>query len=258
MADRQDEDFDTLMRGSGVKRLSPEGSASPVESKPPPKTVRRKAGEARALRPESAPAAPAVPDRSAEIAALEAKVKELEEALNTEKEGRAEDAAAAKRQADRMEGKFAAYASISQQIVPTCMNCPSAPGFPSVRVEPDDCEVCGGEDLRTSVRKFLDACLVNGRLKVCFVGHTAKAHALLRSAVQDRRVTLVQSAIGAEKTAEQARGDVKHADAVVLWMAEGLPDEIMSIYRTATRLEEISTGTVPAALQAATSLVTAD
>lgn len=249
----QDPDFDNAMKQAGVRRLSPEGSAAPTEDAARPRTVRRRAGEAKA--PRATDSASAVPDRSAEIATLEARVAELEAALAAETAGRTDDAAAAKVGLARLEAQYEAYADIASQVVRACMNCPTAPGFPSIRVPAEQCEVCGGQSLRTKVRAFLDACLVNGRLKVCVAGHSPKAQALLRAAAQDRRVTLVQLATGEDKAISQARGDVKHADAVVLWCADGLSDEILEVYRSAPRLVEVSDPTLTALLEAAAEVV---
>jgi hypothetical protein len=251
----QDPDFDNMMKQAGVRPLSPEGSAAPTEDAARPRTVRRRAGEAKAPRATDTAPAPAGPDRSAEIAALQARVSELEVELAAETEGRAGDAAAAKLALARLEAQYKAYADIASQVVRACMNCPTAPGFPSIRVPVEQCEVCGGESLRTKVRTFLDACLVNGRLKVCVAGHSPKAQALLRAAAQDRRVTLVQLATGEDKAISQAKGDVKHADAVVLWCADGLQEEILEIYRSAPRLVEVSDPTLTAMLEAAAEVV---
>ena len=213
---------------------------------------------ARAPKPtDAAPAAPTV-DRSEEISALQARVAELEAALAAEQEGRSQDAAAAKQNVVAVEARYASYADIANQVVRACMNCPSAPGFPSIRVEASQCEVCEGVNLRASVRRFLDACLVNGRLKVCIAGNSAKAQALLRAAAQDRRVTLVQVATGSEKTVDQARGDVKHADAVVLWCADGLAEDVLAVYRDAPKLAEVSARSIPAMLEAAAEVVATD
>jgi hypothetical protein len=251
----QDPDFDKMMKQAGVRRLSPEGSAVPTEDAARPRTVRRRAGEVRAARASDSAPGLAGPDRSAEIATLQARVAELEAALAAETEGRADDAAAAKVSLARLEAQYEAYSDIASQVVRACMNCPTAPGFPSIRVSADQCEVCGGQSVRTKVRTFLDACLVNGRLKVCVAGHSPKAQALLRAAAQDRRVTLVQLATGEDKAISQARGDVKHADAVVLWCADGLPEEILEIYRSAPRLVEVSDPTLTAMLEAAAEVV---
>lgn len=254
----QDSDFDDVMKKAGVRRLNPEGSAAPSDDAARTRTVRRRAGEAKAANPTAAASAPAVPDRTAEIAALEVRVAELEAALAAETAGRAEDAAVHSADLVKLEARYSAYADIASQVVRACMNCPSAPGFPSIRVNPDECEVCGGTNLRQMVRRFLDACLVNGRLKVCIAGHTAKAQALLRSASQDRRVTLVQLASGEDKAAAQAHGDVKHADAVVLWCADGLDAEILEIYKAAPRLIEVTDPTLSAVLQAAAEVVASE
>jgi hypothetical protein len=255
----KESDFDNLMKKAGVRPLTPEGSAAPGGEAVRPRTVRRRAGEARAANPTStAPAAAAGPDRTAELAAATARVSELEASLQAERDARAVDATAAKAKLAQLKAEYSAYADIASQVVRSCMNCPTAPGFPAIRVPSADCEVCGGGDLRGSVRKFLDSCLINGRLKVCIAGHTPKAQALLRAAAQDRRVTLVQLAAGEDKAEAQARGDVKHADAVVLWCAEGLKPEILEIYKGAERLVEVSDPTLPAALQAAAQAVAGD
>jgi len=255
----QESDFDSMMKKAGVHRLNPEGSAAPTEDAARIRTVRRRAGETKAANPTAASsAAPAVADRSAEIEALEVRVRELEATLAEETAGRSADAAAAAAARTELESRYAAYADVASQVVLSCMNCPSAPGFPSVRVSAEECEVCGGADLRGSVRRFIDACLINGRLKVCVAGNTPKAQALLRAAAQDRRVTLVQLAVGEDKAVKQAQGDVKHADAVVLWSADGLSEEILEIYKAAPRLAEVANPTVPAMLQAAAEVVASD
>jgi hypothetical protein len=257
----QDPDFDNLMKKAGVRRLNPEGSAAPTQDASRPRTVRRKAGETKAANPTAtAPvaAAPVVPDRSAEIAELEARVASLEAALEAEKAARGDDAASAKANLAKLEARYEAYADIAAQVVRSCVNCPSAPGFPAIRVIAEDCEVCGGGDLRTSVRRFIDACLVNGRLKVCVAGHTSKAQALLRAAAQDRRVTLVQADTGEQRSMDQVQGDVKHADAVVLWCADGLKKEVLEAYKAAPRLVVVDEATLPAMLQAAAEVVASD
>jgi len=270
MTDASDSDFDSMMRKVGVKRLKPDGSADPSKSGERTRTVRRRAGDTRAAKTASAvSAAPAAADRSAEVDALKRQVATLESelaaervaleaakvAVETEKAGRASDADAAKRSLAAVEARYAAYADIAKQVVRSCMNCPSAPGFPAIRVDASECEVCGGESLRTAARKFIDACLINGRLKVCVAGHSPKFQALLRTAAQDRRVTLMQTAVGSEKAKGQAQSDVDKADAVILWCADGLREDILAIYRSAPRVAEITDSTLTAVLKAASEVV---
>lgn len=260
----KDSDFDDMMRKAGVRRLNPEGSAAPQAGAAGTRTVRRRAGEERASNPTAATPA-AVPDRSAEVKALQSKVAELEAQLaaaeaqlSEEKAARSADAATAQHELQAVERRFEAYADIASQVVRGCAGCPAAPGFPTVRVSSEECEVCAGGDVRGTARRFIDACLVNGRLTVCVVGHTAKAHALLRAAAQNRRVTLIQCAAGEDRAISQAKEDVARADAVVLWCAKVMESDLREVYLTAARVDEVSAPDLPSLLQVAAGVVASD
>jgi hypothetical protein len=258
----QDE-FGSAMRNMGVKQM---GEAS-AEPSPERRTIRRAAGEDKA--PKPAAAQPAARDPK-----LERRIAELEGALTEERDSRAaeqtawdgERAAWDAERADHLsevEALQAQYADVQSQsnaaqvqhqVVRLCDQCPRVSGVLMGKVDSPACDACGGGDIDTAVRRFLDACLVNGRLRVLVVGRDEAFHALLRTLVQHSRVKLTQFPVADTGPAARVAVDVAGQDAVVLWG----PAAKKVIRGDPERVTEVGLVAVGAMLDAATVALTAD
>jgi len=85
------------------------------------------------------------------------------------------------------------------------------------------CEVCGGSELKRSIRDFVDGLLVNGMTRVSIIGGSPRGHRLLRQLVQHRGLKLQLQPYLARRSAGQIRSDMEHSDVVVLWRGGGIP-----------------------------------
>ncbi|NOY28081.1 MAG: hypothetical protein GXP62_19625 [Oligoflexia bacterium] len=99
-----------------------------------------------------------------------------------------------------------------------CEHCPVVPGRVSLTVPPSRCEVCRGQDLSTSIRRFVDACLVNGLTRLILVGGRPLDHILLRILIVDRRLALTLVPGGLGRGSEQIAADIGQVQAVICWM----------------------------------------
>lgn len=97
------------------------------------------------------------------------------------------------------------------------------PGRAGLTVPARRCEVCGGSELKRSIRDFVDGLLVNGMTRVSIIGGSPRGHRLLRQLVQHRGLKLQLQPYLARRSAGQIRSDLDHSDVVLLWMGAGTP-----------------------------------
>ncbi len=145
-----------------------------------------------------------------------------------------------------------------ERTVRVCAGCQSPDERRVVEVEPAACEVCGGFDTATEVRRFIDAALINGRRRLVIVGRDAAQHRQLRAVLMDKRLVLTQLPGAVRRDRASIRTDVEHADAVLVWDAPSVEDSALEIYRTAERMGEIPAGPVGAFLAAAATIIGRD
>jgi hypothetical protein len=147
---------------------------------------------------------------------------------------------------------------ISEKFVRVCADCHPPAGRTSLSIDRDRCEVCGGFDIDREARRFLDAALINGRLRVIVVGRESKHHRMVRDRVGDPRLVLSLIPALAKRETEQARTDVEHADAVVIWDPQSIRPELLEVYRGAPRVGEVPPGSIGAFLSAASAIIGSD
>ena len=121
----------------------------------------------------------------------------------------------------------------SENFVFVCGECTAPARRSAIPVPAARCEVCGGVDMERAVRKFIDATLINGRLRIVVVGRETKHHRMLRDRVSDPRLVLTQVPGNVRRDLGQAQTDVDHADVVIVWDADTLPTELRTIYEGA-------------------------
>jgi hypothetical protein len=121
----------------------------------------------------------------------------------------------------------------SEKFVFVCGGCAAPARRSTIPVPTTRCEVCGGVDMERAVRKFIDATLINGRLRIVVVGRETKHHRMLRDRVSDPRLVLTQVPGNVRRDLGQAQTDVDHADVVIVWDADTLPTELKTIYKGA-------------------------
>ena len=290
-------EFDALMAGMGVKRTGDDEGRVPAR-----KVVRRKAGQTKA-------AAVAASNPST----LEARVVELERALEFIK-GEREEAQAAvstlKSRVKKLKASLsAAEAAVSaplpaiaevlttwgfetaddraallmldgmleriigaadlgadlalrdelkQSLVRVCSDCRAPKGRLALSVEPAACSICGGFDINREARRFVDAALINGRLRVVIVGRDTEHHRWVRERVGHKRLVLTHVPGSIRREAGAAQTDVDHADAVVIWDPASIDPEALATYRSSARVGEVDAGSMGAFLSAAAAIIAAD
>jgi hypothetical protein len=121
----------------------------------------------------------------------------------------------------------------SEKFVSVCSDCTAPARRSVIPVSTARCEVCGGVDMDRAVRQFIDATLINGRLRIVVVGRETKHHRMLRDRVSDPRLVLTQVPGNVRRDLGQAQTDVDHADVVIVWDADTLPAELKTIYEGA-------------------------
>lgn len=289
-------DFDSLMAKMGVTPMGDDKS-SPGNTNPRGprvKTVTRKAGESKALgagprnealqrslmvaKEERAAAEAKVTVLKKKVRRLKAEKSGLEEQLDTPRATVAQTLAewgfetAEERGALlRLDGwleRVIAHPSlqedqglrteIEQTLIRVCARCEAPPKRTPLRVAPQRCIVCGGVDVAAASRRFTDAALVNGRLRVTLVGRSSSHHRMVRRFVSDKRMVLTQIPGDVRRELTSAQTDVDHADAVVIWDESSLPAELLAIYQGASRVGIVPAGSVGALLQAASEIIAGD
>ncbi len=224
------DDFNDMMRRMGVKPMGKDGVRP---------TTRRRAKGAEKSTPSPAPGTqPTGSDEQADalqaqVATLEAQIEENQAASSVAQEQWTAERTKLEAEIERLEEEVAAN-QLQQQVVRLCDDCPRLTGVMMIKVDGSVCDACGGTDLRRALRRFLDACLINGRLRVAIVGRDASAHALLRAIVQDNRLQLTQFPVP-DKNATRVAVEVAGQDAAVLWgpgadaLARGSADRMVRV-----------------------------
>jgi hypothetical protein len=290
-------DFDSLMAQMGVKPMG-DGKSSPrkprTDGAAGKKTVTRKAGEPKAPSPVQRSEAlqrslmVAKEERSAaeaKVTVLKKKVRRLkkenaalEEQVNTPRSTVAQtleewgfETAEERGALLRVDGwleRIIAHpclqedqglrTEIEQTLVRVCARCDAPPKRTPLRVAPKRCIVCGGVDVLAAARRFADAALVNGRLRVVLVGRSAAHHRMVRHYVNDKRMVFTQVPGDVRRDLSAAQTDVDHADAVVIWDESTLSDELLAIYKSASRVGIVPAGAVGTLLQTASEIIAMD
>jgi hypothetical protein len=147
---------------------------------------------------------------------------------------------------------------IAEKFVRICGDCHPPSGRTALTIDRERCEVCGGFDLDRETRRFLDAALINGRLRIIVVGREIKHHRMVRDRVGDPRLVLTLVPALVKRTPEQARTDVEHADAVIIWDPGSIQAELFDVYRGAPRVGEVPPGSLGAFLSAAAAIIGSD
>ncbi len=154
--------------------------------------------------------------------------------------------------AEELRGELAA------QFVRVCERCSVPDGRSALLGPPAHCELCGGYDTEREARRFLDAALINGRLRIVVVGRETAHHRMIRERVGDKRLVLTQIPGTTVREVSQAQVDVDHADAVIVWDPGSVSDELLEVYRQAPRMGEVPAGPVGAFLSDAAAIVARD
>ena len=147
---------------------------------------------------------------------------------------------------------------LGQCLARVCDGCRAPEGKLALSVPPASCTVCGGHDLNRESRRFVDAALINGRLRIVIVGRETHHHRWVRDRVGHKRLVLTHVPGSHRRGATAAQTDVDHADAVVIWGPETLSAEDLAVYRSADRVGEVQAGSMGAFLAAAAAIIGAD
>lgn len=147
---------------------------------------------------------------------------------------------------------------VRKTFIRVCEQCSPPPGLTAMPSLPERCAVCGGFDLNRESRRFVDAALINGRLRVVVVGRTAQHHRWIRERVADKRLVLTQIPGASQRETSQAQVDVDHADAVIVWDPESISANLLAVYRTAPRMGEVPAGPLGSLLSAAAAIIAQD
>lgn len=97
------------------------------------------------------------------------------------------------------------------------------PGRAGLTVPVKRCEVCGGSELRRSVRDFIDGLLINGMTRVSIVGGSPRGHRMLREIVQHRGLKLQLVPYLSRRTPGQIRSDLNNSDVIIVWQGADIP-----------------------------------
>jgi len=111
-----------------------------------------------------------------------------------------------------------------------CGACPDPAGRVAVAVPHARCDLCQGGDLRAQQRRFVDACLVNARMRILVVGGSARDQRLLRDLVTDRRLRLSGVPGTLARAREEVDQDLAQAQVVVLWAGPHLDPAVAALY----------------------------
>lgn len=147
---------------------------------------------------------------------------------------------------------------LNRRLVRVCSSCDVPDQKVAIEVAPDRCVICGGFDLAREARRFVDAALINGRLRIVIVGRGAEQHRWVRQRVGDKRLILTLVPSSVRRNAASAQTDVDHADAVIIWGADSIEATELAVYRTAPRVGEVQVGSMGAFLSAAAAVIASD
>ena len=142
--------------------------------------------------------------------------------------------------------------------VRVCEQCSAPRGKTALIVPAERCSSCGGFDLEREARRFVDAALINGRLRIVIVGRESADHRQVREWVADKRLILTQLPGSVKRDRASVRTDADHADAVVIWDADSLSDADLEIYRKASRVGEVTAASLGGFLSAAAEIIGGD
>ena len=157
-----------------------------------------------------------------------------------------------------LDDAVALRSEIAESFVRVCGDCHAPAGRTPLSIDRERCEVCGGFDVDREARRFLDAALINGRLRIIVVGREIKHHRMVRDRIGDPRLVLTLVPALAKRESQQARTDVEHADAVIIWDAESIRPDLIDVYRGAPRMGEVPPGSIGAFLSAAAAIIGSD
>ena len=148
--------------------------------------------------------------------------------------------------------------AMADHFVRVCSRCLTPEGHTALPTDPEGCICCGGYDLIRETRRFLDAVLINGRLRVLVIGRDAEHQRLIRDQVVDSRLVLTQIPGTSRREPMQAQVDVQHSDAVIIWDPSSVSDDLLAVYRAGPRTGEVPPGPLGAFLAAAAVIVGQD
>lgn len=111
-----------------------------------------------------------------------------------------------------------------------CPSCPRPSGRAVVEVPRARCDVCGGSDIRRTVRDFEQAALLCGVTRVVIVGGSAQYRRTLRELVPKDRITLTLVPGDKRRHQSDARADLRNNDLVVIWGATELDHSVSENY----------------------------
>ena len=147
--------------------------------------------------------------------------------------------------------------AMAEQFVRVCSRCITPDGLTSLPTDPAGCSCCGGYDLNAETRRFLDAVLINGRLRVLVIGRDAEHQRLIRDQVVDSRLVLTQI----REQVEESRSRRSWMFSMQMRSSFGIGfgiDELLAVYRAGPRTSEVPPGPLGAFLAAAAAIVGRD
>jgi hypothetical protein len=143
-------------------------------------------------------------------------------------------------------------------VVRVCRDCSGPKGKLVITVSPPACSTCGGHDINREARRFVDAALINGRLRIVIVGRDTHHHRWVRERVGDKRLVLTHVSAGVRRDVAAVQADVDHADAVIIWDPETIDPAHLAIYQSASRVGEVSSSSMGGFLAAAAAIIATD
>ena len=74
---------------------------------------------------------------------------------------------------------------LQDKVAWLCDRCAvNAPAPAIVRVQPADCDACGGSSVRAAAQRLVEACRARGFVRVLIVGGSPRAHVVVREAIE--------------------------------------------------------------------------
>ncbi len=148
---------------------------------------------------------------------------------------------------------------ISQSVMRVCSHCEVPDRMVAIHVHEAHCSICGGVDMLSASRKFADAALLNGRLRIVIVGRSTMHHRILRRFIgRDKRMVVTQLPGDIRRDTAAAQTDVEHADVVVVWDPDSLAPALLEVYRSAKYGGAVPAGSVGELIEQATGFIGAD
>ena len=148
---------------------------------------------------------------------------------------------------------------IEETMVRVCGSCTPPSGKQSILVPAERCVVCGGVDLASATRTFVDSALLQGRLRIVIVGRTMVEHRAVRRQIGgDKRLVLTQLPGDIRRDIASAQTDVDHADAVVVWDEDSVSEDLLAVYRSSVRYGAVAAGPLGIFLEEAAKIISGD